>query len=93
MAAGVNGPFKADHVGSLLRPERIHQARKDKSEGKISADKLYEIETEEIKKIVDKQIEVGLKAVTDGEFRRRFWHTDFLEHITGIEGYVPDQGY
>lgn len=89
----MTGPFKADHVGSLLRPERIHKARKDKAEGKISAEALYDIETEEITKVVDKQIEAGLKAVTDGEFRRRFWHTDFLEHITGIEGYVPDEGY
>ncbi|WP_368654469.1 5-methyltetrahydropteroyltriglutamate--homocysteine S-methyltransferase [Ornithinibacillus sp. 4-3] len=86
-------PFRADHVGSLLRPERIHQARKDVKEGNLSAEELYIIETEEITKIVDKQIEVGLQAVTDGEFRRRFWHTDFLEHLNGIEGYVPDEGY
>lgn len=88
-----NIPFKADHVGSLLRPESIHQARKDFKEGKISAEQLYDIETEEIKHIVDKQIEVGLEVVTDGEFRRRFWHTDFLEQLNGIEGYVPDEGY
>lgn len=86
-------PFKADHVGSLLRPERIHQARKDFQEGKITKEDLYDIETEEIKRVVDKQIEVGLTAVTDGEFRRRFWHTDFLEHLNGVEGYVPEQGY
>lgn len=86
-------PFKADHVGSLLRPESIHQARKDFREGKISAKQLYDIETKEIKRIVDKQIEIGLSAVTDGEFRRRFWHTDFLEHLNGIEGYVPETGY
>lgn len=89
----VKAPFKADHVGSLLRPERIHQARKDFQEGKITKEELYDIETEEIKRVVDKQIEVGLTAVTDGEFRRRFWHTDFLEHLNGIEGYVPEQGY
>lgn len=86
-------PFRADHVGSLLRPERIHQARKDQAAGSISKEELYQIETEEIKKIVDKQIEVGLSAVTDGEFRRRFWHTDFLEELTGVEGYVPDHGF
>lgn len=86
-------PFRADHVGSLLRPERIHRARKDFQEGSITAEQLREIETEEIKRIVDKQIEVGLQAVTDGEFRRRFWHTDFLEHLNGIEGYVPEVGY
>src|SRR5699024_6099752 len=86
-------PFKADHVGSLLRPERIHQARKDVQEGKITKEQLFEIETEEIRRIVDKQIEVGLTAVTDGEFRRRFWHTDFLEHLNGVEGFVPEAGY
>ena len=87
------GPFKADHVGSLLRPERIHNARKDFKEGNISKEELFKIETEEIEKVVDKQIEVGLKAVTDGEFRRRFWHTDFLEQLNGVEGYEPEQGY
>ena len=86
-------PFRADHVGSLLRPERIHKARKDFNENNITAEELYNIETEEIKRIVDKQIEVGLEAVTDGEFRRRFWHTDFLELLNGIEGYVPEEGY
>lgn len=86
-------PFRADHVGSLLRPERIHIARRDFQNGEITADELYNIETEEISKVVDKQIEIGLKAVTDGEFRRRFWHTDFLELLDGVEGYVPDRGY
>lgn len=89
----VKAPFRADHVGSLLRPERIHQARKDFQAGIITAQELHAIETEEIKHIVDKQIEVGLQAVTDGEFRRRFWHTDFLEHLIGVEGYVPETGY
>src|SRR5690625_7277222 len=86
-------PFKADHVGSLLRPDNLHQARKDFNEGNITAAELREVETKEIKRIVDKQIEVGLELVTDGEFRRRFWHTDFLENLNGIEGYVPEQGY
>ncbi|MFD1780608.1 5-methyltetrahydropteroyltriglutamate--homocysteine S-methyltransferase [Fredinandcohnia salidurans] len=89
----VKAPFRADHVGSLLRPEVIHQARKDFQTGAISAHELHDIETEEIKKIVDKQIEIGLHAVTDGEFRRRFWHTDFLEHLNGVEGYVPNHGF
>lgn len=89
----MSAPFKADHVGSLLRPERIHQARQDFEAGNISKDELFKIETEEIEKVVDKQIEVGLQAVTDGEFRRRFWHTDFMEHVIGFEGYVPEEGY
>jgi len=86
-------PFKADHVGSLLRPERLHKARKDFKEGLISRNELRTVENEEISRIVDKQIEVGLNAVTDGEFRRTWWHLDFLEHLHGIEGYVPDTGY
>ncbi|WP_186580104.1 5-methyltetrahydropteroyltriglutamate--homocysteine S-methyltransferase [Aquibacillus kalidii] len=86
-------PFRADHVGSLLRPDSIHIARKKFNDGLISKEELFEIETEEIKHIVEKQIEVGLEAVTDGEFRRRFWHTDFLEHLTGVEGYIPESGF
>ncbi|MFD1851388.1 5-methyltetrahydropteroyltriglutamate--homocysteine S-methyltransferase [Oceanobacillus bengalensis] len=89
----VKAPFKADHVGSLLRPDNLHQARKDFKEGKITALELREVETQEIKRIVDKQIEIGLRAVTDGEFRRRFWHTDFMEHLNGVEGYMPENGY
>lgn len=93
MTSITSAPFKADHVGSLLRPERIKQARSDFQNNDISADELYAIETDEISRIVDKQIEVGLELVTDGEFRRRFWHTDFLENLNGIEGFVPEHGY
>lgn len=89
----VKAPFKADHVGSLLRPESLKKAREDFEQGKISAEDLREIETQEIKRIVDKQLEIGLQAVTDGEFRRKWWHTDFLEQLNGIEGYVPEHGY
>ena len=85
-------PFKADHVGSLLRPERLLQARQAYKEGKISKAELRTVENEEIARVVDKQIEIGLQAVTDGEFRRAFWHLDFLEHLNGIEGYVPERG-
>lgn len=86
-------PFKADHVGSLLRPDNLHQARKELAEGKITQAELREVETKEIKRIVDKQIEVGLEAVTDGEFRRSWWHLDFLENLNGIEGYTTEKGY
>lgn len=89
----IKAPFKADHVGSLLRPDNLHEARQDFKEGKITAQQLREIETTEIKRIVDKQIEIGLKAVTDGEFRRTFWHTDFMSYINGFEGYIPEKGY
>ncbi|SDO11335.1 5-methyltetrahydropteroyltriglutamate--homocysteine S-methyltransferase [Alkalicoccus daliensis] len=83
-------PFKGDHVGSFLRPERLKQAREDISEGKISADDLRKVEDEEITKLVEKQKESGLKAVTDGEFRRAYWHFDFLEGLEGIEGYETE---
>ncbi len=86
-------PFKADHVGSLLRPESLKNARQKFKEGDITAEQLRTVETAEIKRIVDKQIEVGLELVTDGEFRRTWWHLDFLEHLNGFEGYVPEQGY
>src|SRR5699024_1022146 len=85
-------PFRADHVGSLLRPENLHQARKEFKEGVITAEQLRYVETKEIKRIVDKQIEVGLELVTDGEFRRTWWHLDFLEHLNGFERYVTKHG-
>ncbi|WP_404455139.1 5-methyltetrahydropteroyltriglutamate--homocysteine S-methyltransferase [Oceanobacillus kapialis] len=93
MTQNTPGPFRADHVGSLLRPERLLQARKDYKAGEITSQELYEVETVELKRIVDKQIEVGLDVVTDGEFRRDWWHLDFLEHLNGIEGYVPSKGF
>jgi len=89
----MKAPFKADHVGSLLRPESLHNARQKFKEGDINAEQLRGIETEEIKRIVDKQIEVGLELVTDGEFRRTWWHLDFMEHFNGVEGFVPEAGY
>jgi len=89
----MKAPFKADHVGSLLRPDCLHNARRKFKEGDITAEQSHQVETKEIKRIVDKQIEVGLELVTDGEFRRTWWHLDFLEHLNGIEGFVPEQGY
>ncbi|MFD1361822.1 5-methyltetrahydropteroyltriglutamate--homocysteine S-methyltransferase [Lentibacillus salinarum] len=86
-------PFRADQVGSLLRPDRLHETRRAFKKGSISAEQLREVENDEIKRIVDKQLEVGLQAVTDGEFRRTFFHLDFMEHLNGFEGYVPEQGY
>jgi methionine synthase II (cobalamin-independent) len=85
-------PFRADHVGSLLRPDNLHQARKAFKEGTITAAQLHEVETKEITRIVDKQIETGLELVTDGEFRRSWWHFDFLEHLNGVEGYISKEG-
>ena len=82
-----------DIVGSFLRPEELKKARKDFSEGKISQDELKEIEDRLIDELVEKEKEVGLKAVTDGEFNRGWWHIDFLENLDGVEGYVPQTEY
>lgn len=86
------GPFRADQVGDLLRSEPVKKARLQKANGEITAEQLREVENEEIKRIVEKQKEIGLKAVTDGEFRRSWWHFDFLEGLDGVEGYVADKG-
>jgi 5-methyltetrahydropteroyltriglutamate--homocysteine methyltransferase len=74
-------------VGSLLRSQAVKDARDQKTAGKITADELYKIEDREIALLVKKQEQIGLQAVTDGEFRRAFWHFDFLEHLSGVEGY------
>ncbi|MCR6105842.1 5-methyltetrahydropteroyltriglutamate--homocysteine S-methyltransferase [Salipaludibacillus agaradhaerens] len=91
--AAMTGPFRYDHVGSFLRPDRLKKARKDNTDGIISDDKLRTIEDEEIKGIVEEQKKAGHLAITDGEFRRRWWHLDFLEGLTGVEGFEPEQGY
>ncbi|WP_062515091.1 5-methyltetrahydropteroyltriglutamate--homocysteine S-methyltransferase [Halobacillus sp. KGW1] len=85
-------PFKGDHVGSFLRPERLKEARRQKAEGTISQEELRRIEDEEITKLVAKQKEAGLPAVTDGDFRRSWWHFDFLEGLDGVEGYDKEKG-
>ncbi|GBD62109.1 putative uncharacterized protein [Tetragenococcus halophilus subsp. halophilus] len=85
-------PFTVDHVGSFLRPERIKTARKDFFNGDIRKKELRHIEDKEIEKLIEKEKKVGLYGITDGEFRRTFWHWDFLEHLNGIEGYTAEHG-
>ncbi len=85
-------PFRADQVGSLLRPARLKAAREGYAAGNISADDLRQIEHEEIERVVAKQKEIGLQAVTDGEFRRAWWHFDFLEELDGVQGYYAETG-
>jgi 5-methyltetrahydropteroyltriglutamate--homocysteine methyltransferase len=85
-------PFRADHVGSLLRPAALKEAREKFKAGTLDADGLKAVEDREIERIIKKQEEVGLKSVTDGEFRRSWWHLDFLWGLQGAERYVMDQG-
>jgi 5-methyltetrahydropteroyltriglutamate--homocysteine methyltransferase len=85
-------PFRADHVGSLLRPQRLLQARADAAAGKIDAAELRGIEDECIREAVRIQEDAGLQVATDGEFRRASWHMDFIYQIDGIEreaGHIP----
>lgn len=83
-------PFRADHVGSLLRSARIKEARAKHGAGEISGEKLREIEDSEIKKIIHKQQDIGLQMATDGEYRRSWWHFDFLGQLTGCELYKTE---
>jgi 5-methyltetrahydropteroyltriglutamate--homocysteine methyltransferase len=85
-------PFRADHVGSILRTAPLKQARDQWYAGKLSDAELKAVEDVEIKKIIAKQEEVGLEAITDGEFRRSWWHMDFLGALDGVEVIEADQG-
>jgi 5-methyltetrahydropteroyltriglutamate--homocysteine methyltransferase len=80
----LNPPFRADHVGSLLRPPALLDARRQHRAGEISTEALRRIEDIHIREVVAKQEAVGLKSVTDGEFRRTFFHIDFLERLEGV---------
>jgi len=77
-------PFRADHVGSLLRPRSLLQAREDHAAGKLDAAELRRLEDEAIRGVVALQEDVGLQSATDGEFRRASWHMDFIYQLDGI---------
>ena len=78
------GPFRADHVGSYLRPPSVLSARDQCARGEISADALRLVEDAAIRDVVKKQEDVGLQGITDGEFRRTYFHVDFLEELDGV---------
>ena len=85
-------PLRADHVGSLLRPPLLKQARARHERGEISVEELRAIEDRTIVALIAKQAEIGLGSATDGEFRRSMWHFDFLERLDGCEPYTPNSG-
>jgi 5-methyltetrahydropteroyltriglutamate--homocysteine methyltransferase len=85
-------PFRADHVGSLLRPAALKEARARRAGGEISAADLAAVEDREIERILRRQQEIGLQSATDGEFRRSWWHLDFLWSLDGVERYTMDHG-
>lgn len=80
-------PFRFDQVGSLLRPESLKQAREEFKQGRITKEELTSVEDEAIIQVIEKQKEIGLQAVTDGEVRRRWWHLDFIAGLKGITVY------
>lgn len=81
-------PFRADHVGSLLRPQELKDARAQRKDGKITAEQLKAVEDKAIEAVIKKQQDIGLHSVTDGEFRRSWWHFDFLGGLDGVEYYT-----
>ncbi|KYG25775.1 5-methyltetrahydropteroyltriglutamate--homocysteine S-methyltransferase [Priestia endophytica] len=86
----VKAPFKADHVGSFLRTAPLKEARTAYVNGEIDKDALKAVEDKEIEKLVQKQIQTGLKSITDGEFRRSWWHLDFLSGLEGVEEFETE---
>ena len=90
MADNARPPFRADHVGSLLRPKEVHQARDEFAKGLITAADLKQVEDEAIREVIRMQGEVGLKSATDGELRRTSWHMDFIYQLGGIEKIQDD---
>jgi 5-methyltetrahydropteroyltriglutamate--homocysteine methyltransferase len=85
-------PFRADHVGSLLRPAALKEARARRQDGQISAQELKDAEDVAIDAVIAKQASIGLRSATDGEMRRSMWHFDFLEKLDGCEPFTPEQG-
>ena len=92
MSQRTTPPFRADHVGSLLRPQALKEARAKQANGEISAGALKAVEDREIEKVIKKQEEIGLRLATDGELRRSWWHFDFYKGLDGVEIYQTDEG-
>ena len=89
----LNAPFRADIVGSFLRPQAVKDARAAYAAGTLDAAGLKAVEDEAIRDLVDKQKSTGLQVITDGEFRRSYWHLDFMWGLNGIERRTSRTGY
>jgi len=89
MTTRTAAPFRADHVGSFLRPAYLLQAREQKAKGEITAEQLRAVEDRAIDEIVRFQADVGLQSITDGEFRRTYFHIDFLDQLGGVKTDIP----
>ena len=91
MSQRTKPPFRADHVGSLLRPAPLKEARARHAKGEMSAEALMQVEDRAIEDVIRRQEDVGLKSITDGEFRRVSWNYDFLERLAGVESYLGER--
>src|SRR5262249_5610677 len=92
MTARAKPPFRADHVGSVLRSAPLKEAREKAEKGELTLAQLKAVEDREIPNIIAKQEEIGLQLATDGEYRRSWWHFDFFGMLDGIEIYELDHG-
>lgn len=88
-----NAPFRADVVGSFLRPASLKEARKRFESSEITAEQLEQVEDEAIKALIEAQKKLGLQVITDGEFRRSWWHLDFMWGLHGVEKIKSTNGY
>jgi 5-methyltetrahydropteroyltriglutamate--homocysteine methyltransferase len=92
MAGRATPPFRADHVGSLLRPAALKEARRARAAGVLDAAGLAAVEDREIERVIRRQEDLGLQSVTDGELRRSWWHLDFLWALPGIGKHAMESG-
>ncbi len=93
MSQTLQAPFRADVVGSYLRPQYLHDARRQYEQGDIDSTQLKAVEDKAIIELVAKQKSLGLNVITDGEFRRALWHLDFMWGLNGVERHVLNKGY
>ena len=89
----LHAPFRYDYVGSFLRPDVLKQARADREAALISAEQLRLVEDIAIRDLVAKQKAAGYHVITDGEFRRSYWHLDFMWGLNGVSHSVAREGY